>query len=173
MATITKGSFALNLGVVRLGGDLSDDDRQCAWELYTELVTRAAVVGKPDTEGAELFDGEIYIESLNSLYSFFQEARKIMRKFPVGRLSATSENHLGCLINRMMLDVMRPFLEKWQARYRHWWEHQSDKRQAPFVRQQEYPELQEFLDDWSDVRQIMRQLAETLKNEYKLVPVDS
>jgi hypothetical protein len=40
MATLTKGSFSLNLGIVKLGADLSDDDRQCAWELCTKLSTR-------------------------------------------------------------------------------------------------------------------------------------
>ena len=35
MPTLNKGSFSINLGVVKLGGDLTEDDRQCAWELYT------------------------------------------------------------------------------------------------------------------------------------------
>jgi len=35
MATITKGDFSLDLGFVKLGADLSDEDRQCAWELCT------------------------------------------------------------------------------------------------------------------------------------------
>src|SRR5262249_26057477 len=85
MPTLTKGSFSLNLGIVKLGGDLSDDDRQCAWELYTELSTRVAVTGKADDPDCVQFGGELYIESLDSLYNFFWEARGIMRKFPVGR----------------------------------------------------------------------------------------
>jgi hypothetical protein len=47
MPEIKEGSFELNLGFVKLGAKLSEDDRQCAWELYTEIVTRVAVVGKP------------------------------------------------------------------------------------------------------------------------------
>ena len=53
MPTLTKGSFSLNSGIVKLGGDLSDDDRQCAWELYTELSTRAAVIGMVEEHTAE------------------------------------------------------------------------------------------------------------------------
>ena len=45
MPTLTKGSFSLNLGIVQLGGELSDADRQYAWELYTEMSTRVAVTG--------------------------------------------------------------------------------------------------------------------------------
>src|SRR5215471_16307429 len=80
MPTLTKGSFSLNLGIVKLGGDLSNDDRQCAWELYTELSTRVAVTGKADDPDCVEFGGELYIESLDSLYNFFREARGIMRK---------------------------------------------------------------------------------------------
>ena len=152
MATLTKGSFSLNLGIVKLGADLSDDDRQCAWELSTELSTRVAVTGKPTDPDCTNFDGELYIESLESLYMFFQEARRIMRRFPVGRISVTQKNHLGIIINRSMQSVLRPFLERWQVAYRHWWEHQSNPRLVPLERQAEFPRVKEFLADWTAAR---------------------
>ena len=78
----SKGSFSLNLGIVCPGGTLTDEDRQCAWELYTELSTRVAVTGKTGDPECYDFGGELYIESLASLYDFFQEARKDpQRKF--------------------------------------------------------------------------------------------
>jgi hypothetical protein len=33
MPEIKEGSFELDLGLVKLGAELSEDDRQCAWEL--------------------------------------------------------------------------------------------------------------------------------------------
>ena len=171
MPTLTKGSFSLNLGIVKLGGDLSDDDRQCAWELYTELSTRVAVIGKADDPDCVDFSGELFIESLDSLYSFFREARGIMRRFPVGRLSANHHNHLGVIISRAMTEVLRPFLEKWQVEYRHWWEYQSNPRLAPLERQKEYHQLQELLDDWTAVRWLMRELQKELVGVYDLVDV--
>jgi hypothetical protein len=39
MPEITEGSFELNLGLLKMGAKLSEIDRQCAWELYTEIVT--------------------------------------------------------------------------------------------------------------------------------------
>jgi len=87
MPHLTKGSFSLNLGIVQIGGELADEDRQCAWELYTELSTRVAVTGKSDDPDCVDFGGELYVESLDSLYMFFREARGIMRRFPAGRLS--------------------------------------------------------------------------------------
>ena len=171
MAVLSKGSFSLNLGIVRLGGTLSNEDRQCAWELYTELSTRVAVTGKRDDPECEDFSGELYIESLSSLYSFFQEARKIMRKFPVGRLEKDNEQHLGVMVSKVLSDVLRPFLEKWQVEYRHWWEHQSNPRQSPFERQQEFPGINEFIADWSAIRWLMRKLQEELVSVYQLVDV--
>jgi hypothetical protein len=172
MPTLTKGSFSLNLGFVQLGGELSDDDRQCAWELYTELSTRVAVTGKSNDPECTNFEGELYIESLDSVYMFFREARGIMRRFPVGRLSANQQNHLGVVINQVMTDVLRPFLEKWQVEYRHWWEHQSNPRLAPLERQAVYPRLKELLDDWTAVRWLMRELQKELVRVYDLVDVE-
>lgn len=168
---LKEGNFELDLKLVKLGAKLAEDDRQCAWELYTEMSTRVAVVGKLDDPSCENFDGEIYIESLSSLYSYFQEARGIMRKFPVGRLSINKKNHLGVLIHRMMRDVLRPFLETWQGQYRHWWEYESDPKLPPFKRQEKFPQRQAFLKDWADVRALMRSVQEVLIDTYKLVDI--
>lgn len=172
MTTMTKGSFTLDLGIVKLGTELSDEDRQCAWELYSELSTRVAVTGKPKDSECRDFCGELFHESLTSLYTFFQEARSIMRKFPVGRLQNDVQNHLGVIISKMLSDVLRPFLEKWQSDYRHWWENQSNPRVEPMERQKAYPQHDEMLGDWADVRVLMRALQQKLVEVYKLIDVN-
>ena len=172
MAVITKGTFSIDIGFVKLGSDFTEDDRQCAWELYTELATRVAVTGKPKDPDCTDFTGEVYAESLASLHTFFGETRKIMRQFPVGAISAKGiENHLGALIHRAMRDVLRPFLETWQADYRFWWENTSDKSLPPFDRQKAYPKLNDMISQWSDVRAIMRAIQDELVSMYKLVDV--
>lgn len=171
MAVLNKGSFSLNLGIVQLGGELSDDDRQCAWELYTELSTRVAVTGKASDAGCSDFSGELYIESLSSLYMFFQEARSIMREFPVGKIDGNNQDHLGVMISRVMEEVLRPFLEKWQVKYRHWWENESNPRLPPIERQSAFPELDEFVTDWTAVRWLMREVQKELVKVYQLVNV--
>ncbi len=171
MAVLTKGSFSLDLGLAKLTGELSDQDRQCAWELYTELSTRVALTGKQSDWRCTDFGGEVYVESLESVYAFFQEARKIMRSFPVGKLDRDVRNHLGVLINNVMVNVLRPFLEKWQADYRYWWEHDANPKLPPFDRQVEYPRLNEFQEDWTNVRKLMRALQTKLVNSYKLIEV--
>lgn len=172
MATITKGDFSLDLGFFKLGADLSEDDRQCAWELYTEIATRVAVVGKRGDKTAANFDGELYGESLDSLYSFFRECRLIMRRFPVGRVKDFRQEHLGVLIHRILGHVLRPFLEKWSGQYRAWCSKTPHIKDHPYETQRCFPKHEEFLADWTALRLIMRRVESTLAKEYKLVPLE-
>jgi hypothetical protein len=172
MANITKGSFTLNLGFVKLGAELSELDRQCAWEFYTEIATRVAVVGKRGDRLATSYDGELYSESLDSLYAFFKESRSIMRQFPVGRIKDFREEHLGILISRILANVLRPFLEKWNCRYRSWWAKALKQEGSPFDIQKTFPDLKEFLADWTALRLIMRQVEKKMAAQYKLIPLE-
>ncbi len=169
MAVIKEGSFSLDLGFVTLGGKLTDDDHQCAWELYTEIATRVAVVGKHGDAECKDFSGELYSESLDSLYNFFQECRGIMRRFPVGRIKDPRQLHLGIFISRILAKVLRPFLEKWNGKYRHWLNQKMKPEFNPYEVQESFPEKDKFLKDWSDVRKIMREAEIQLAKQYKLV----
>lgn len=171
MAEIKEGSFELDLGLVKLGATLRDDDRQCAWELYTEIVTRVAVVGKRRDLSCEDFTGELYSESLDSVYEFFREGREIMRKFPVGKLKESRQEHLGVLINRVLNDIFRPFLEKWNGPFRVWWSTAKNLTGSPYEIQSQFPQLTDFLKDWRDLRRVMRQVEQALSDEYKLIPL--
>jgi len=173
MAVLKKGNLSINLGIFKVGGDFSDDDRQCAWELYTEIVTRLAVHGRTnlDVPLEEQFEGELLTESFSSLYAFFREMRGIMRKFPVGKIECIDEYHLGKFTCAIMNDILRPFLEKWQGDFRHWFDVESRKRQSdsPFLIQKDYPQLKELLKGWSDLRSLMQSVSQTLAREYQLV----
>ena len=94
-----------------------------------------------------------------------------MRNFPVGRIDGNNQGHLGIMINRMMEDVLRPFLEKWQVTYRHWWESESNPRLTPVERQKQFPQFDEFLEDWSSVRWLMKKVQQELVDVYQLVNV--
>lgn len=173
MAVVSKGAFTLNLGIVRLGAELSDEDRQCAWELHTEVTTRVAVIGKIGDRAATDFSGELLIESFDSLHTFFQAARHLMRRFPVGRIPDHDQEHLGIAIHNVMVSVLRPFLEKWQVLFRSWWESTRDKALSPFDAQNAFPQLNEMLADWTSVRLLMRQFQRALVETYALVDVAS
>ena len=170
MPVFKKGRFNLNLGFISVGGEFEEDDRQCAWELYCELISRVAVSGKIDDHNKIDFSGEIYAESFDSLYRFFQEARQIMKRYPVGTINIgqAPQGHLGFFIASLLEVIIRPFLEKWQAPYRYWWEHQSDQTLSPFRRQSQYPLHDELLTDWTAVRKFCRDTAKELAETYKL-----
>lgn len=172
MPNLTRGGFSLNLGFVELSGELAEEDRQCAWELYTELCTRVAVTGKQTDPDCTDFSGELFVESLNSVYNFFQESRQIMRRFPVGRIGVSPDAHLGVMVNRVLADVLRPFLEKWHVNFRHWWENDSNPRLPPMQRQAEFPQIDAFRSDWAAVRWLMRSLQSELVSKYALTDVN-
>jgi hypothetical protein len=167
MVVLTKGIFSLDLGLLKISGELTDEDRQCAWALYIELSTRVALTGKPTDYKCENFEGEVYIESLNSFYLFFQEAREILRSFPIGSITTKKNNYI-LVVSNLMQNVLRPFLEKWQSDFNYWWEYYANNKVSPFERQREYPYLEDFLKDWSDVRFLLRKLREELISVYKL-----
>ncbi len=174
MPVFTKGTFNVNLGILSIGGEFSEEDRQCAWELYCELVSRVALMGKENDRGELVFTGEVYDQSLDSLYAFFHEARALMRRYPVGRIAAGgARNHLGFFIAALLEVVIRPFLEKWQASYRHWWKRECERlpQASPFERQQGYPRLREMLEDWRRVRRFCRNAAKELTEQFQLPDV--
>jgi len=150
MPVLTRGNFTLNLGIACISTEISEEDRQCAWELYCELTSQVALMGKEDAHGELVFTGELYDQSLDSLYAFFRETRGLMRRYPVGRLAAGSaQNHLEFFIAALLEVVIRPFLEQWQAGYRHWWHRECERlpQASPFERQEGYPQLGKMLED--------------------------
>lgn len=105
LACLKKASLSIDFGIFKMGADISEDDRQCAWELYTEMVPHVAVMGKPADEEATDYSGEVLAESLEPLHppqrpkgfpeydAFLQdwtERRRLMR-----RLAAELAKHYG------------------------------------------------------------------------------
>ncbi|MGE0490440.1 MAG: hypothetical protein AB7S38_14625 [Vulcanimicrobiota bacterium] len=158
----------MNLSFAQFGGEIDQEDRQCAWEFYCELTTRVGVRGRLDGSGSDVFTGEILVESLESLCTFFQTSRIIMKKYPVGRVAA-GEANLGFAIAQLLEFVVRPFLEKWQATYRYWWTVHQDGRRNPFALQAEFPKFEELTKDWVAVRKFCRSAAHELAKAYHLI----
>ena len=94
-----------------------------------------------------------------------------MRKFPVGKLKEFKQKHLGVLINRILNDVFRPFLEKWSGPFRAWWSTTKNEKGLPCEVQNQFPQLKDFLSEWRDLRRVMRKVGHTLRDEYKRIPL--
>ncbi len=90
MPVLTKGNLTLNLGIACISTEISEEDRQCAWELYCELVSRVALMGKENAHGELVFTGELYDQSLDSIYAFFSGGVRIDASLP-GRTDQIGE----------------------------------------------------------------------------------
>jgi hypothetical protein len=87
------------------------------------------------------------------------------------KLKESKQEHLGVLINRILNDVIRPFLEKWNGPFRAWWVTVKDGRGSRYEIQNQFPSLKDFTTDWRDLRRVMRKVEETLRDEYQLIPL--
>ena len=83
-------------------------ERDAAWEMFVELITRAAVI--------ELRAGEgLMGEALTSLYALFDITRGILRKYgpDVAKPKRESDLSFGYLSVTVLNGVLRPLLAKW------------------------------------------------------------
>jgi len=88
--------------------ELDGDQRNAAWELYVELVTRTAL------QPLDADDG-VLREALSSLHAIFRETREILRRYGPGIAVPPGEGQLsfGALAVDLLNQVLRPVLAKW------------------------------------------------------------
>jgi hypothetical protein len=87
-------------------------ERQAAWELYVELVTRVPLVELHDDEG-------VLREALSSLYSLFGTTREILRKYGPGIAGPMEDDgsvSFGYLAVALLNGALRPLLARWHPR---------------------------------------------------------
>ena len=89
-------------------GEPDDVEKQAAWEIYVELVTRVPLAAPQDERG-------ILREALSSLYSLFQITRTILRRCGPLKAQPDAEQNQSFLYLavRMLNITLRPFLSMW------------------------------------------------------------
>jgi hypothetical protein len=83
-------------------------ERDAAWELYIELITRISIVELKPNEG-------LLREALSSLHSLFPTTREILRKYGPAVAKPKGKNTIsfGLLSVAVLNTVIRPVLSKW------------------------------------------------------------
>ena len=96
--------YNLNVSLSAFGAGLEwepqDRDKDAAWDLYVEMVTRITTQSLPDDAGVEQ-------TALDSVYSLFNLTRQILKEH--GRLCRQFPRIAVIVLNQ----VVRPFTAKW------------------------------------------------------------
>ncbi len=90
----------LNVKFATFDVDLTDHDKNAAWDLYVEMLTRIATQPLPTIHGSE-------DQALASVYSLFPTTREILRR----RGPSTIE--FSKIAIPVLNQVVRPFTAKW------------------------------------------------------------
>jgi hypothetical protein len=105
------------VGPAKLSGKWEPDlaERDAAWEMYVELVTRISVMPLGSGHGVER-------EALDSLYQLFGVTREILRKYgpAVARPPKPGQYRFGHLAVWMLNAALRPVLARWHPELQRW-----------------------------------------------------
>ena len=96
------------IGSVEGAWEPDETERDAAWELYVELITRISIVELKPKEG-------FLREALTSLHSLFATTRAILKKYgaSVARSKSESSISFGYLAVAILNTVLRPVLAQW------------------------------------------------------------
>ena len=110
-AVLKKVSVSLPFGIGSAEWEADFTERNAAWSLYVELVTRIAV------QSIEVDQGTVR-EALNSLYSLFGSTREILKE--AGPNVGASYDSVGGIAIAVLNNGLRPFLSKWHPLLQAW-----------------------------------------------------
>ena len=124
-----------------------DAEKQAAWEIYVELVTRVPVAALENDRG-------ILREALSSLYSLFQTTRTILRD--LGPVKARSDGEFNGSVPylgvSMLNTILRPLLSKWHPLLQDY----EGKRPGSIG-------ILEYERQWENYAQLRQEIAELRK----------
>ncbi len=113
MANANFKSFKIKIPFLGLEGtwEVNDIQRDAAWEIYVELVTRVTVVQLKKDEG-------ILREALSSFYSLFESTRSVLKKYgpEIAKAQNKGEMTLGKVATAVLNKELRPLLAKWHPK---------------------------------------------------------
>lgn len=135
------------------------EDIQVAHKIWTELVTRKAAI-PIDPEH------DVIVEIYDSWYALFTKVRELVSSIPAELIKdEQSTKELVRIATSTLNNGLRPHLTRWQARFRGWYEANSDRLKdlTPQELQKQYPEYLDLIADMKQINQQMIIYAEELK----------
>jgi hypothetical protein len=148
----------LNLQFLEISGswEPNDAERQAAWELYVELITRIAVVPVPGGHG-------LLREALTSLYSIFGSTREVLRRHgpAVAEPKRDGSYSFGYLAVAVLNFVVRPLLTEWHPALEDW-EAQRPAHASSVAHERGWPRQAELRQRLDDTRVVLASYAAVL-----------
>ena len=151
-AVLKEVSISLPFGIGSAKWQTDPTEREAAWSLYIELVTRIAV------QHLEVDQGLIR-EALTSLYSMFGTTREILKK--AGPKVGASKHSVGGIAIAVLNNGLRPFLAKWHPLLQAW-ELKRPADMSPKEHEQSWTEEPKLRSELTQLRQDLARYAEAL-----------
>ena len=151
-AVLKKVTVSLPFGIGSASWEADSTERNAAWELYVELVTRVAVQSLDPKEG-------LVREAMNSLYSLFGSTREILRK--AGPKVGASHDSVGGIAITVLNNGLRPFLSKWHPLLLEW-EGTKDNNVSPQAHEKAWDQELIVRGELDALRRELSQYADAL-----------
>jgi hypothetical protein len=151
-AKLTKVIFA-PFGIGQFEWTEDPAERNAAWALYVELVTRITVEPLMPSQGS-------IREALSSLYSLFASTRLILRE--AGPDIAKAGTHsVGGIAIRVLNEGIRPFLSKWHIALSDWESKRKDGVSST-KHESDWDRASAFFADLNSLREELETYANSL-----------
>lgn len=159
MAKLTSVKVSLRLpyiGGVEGVWKPDESERNAAWEMYVELITRISVSELKPSEG-------LLREALSSLYTLFDTTRIILRKYgpSVAQPKGKDKLSFGYLAVAILNAVLRPVLAKWHPLLLDY-ESTKESSVSPLKHERQWDKNEELRGVLNDVRGVLIEYANLL-----------
>lgn len=142
-----------------------ESERNAAWEMYVELITRISVVELKSDEG-------LLREALSSLYTLFGTTRTILRKYgpSIAQPKGKDDLSFGYLAVAILNTVLRPVLAKWHPMLRDY-ESTRSGSVSPLEHERQWDKHDELRQVLNDVRGTLIEYTDLLAEVAEVPPL--
>ena len=148
-AALKEVSISLPFGIGSAKWEPDSTERNAAWSLYVELVTRIAVQSLGSEQG-------LLREALNSLYSLFGTTRDVLKS--AGPKVGASRHSVGGIAIAVLNNGLRPFMSQWHPMLEEW-EVQRPGNVSKKVHEKNWPEASKMRQELAELRIDLEQYA--------------
>ena len=154
---VTQVEINLPFGLGNITYEATDRDRVLAWKMYVQLKTRKAAL--PFDE-----EHDVIADVFESLHDVFPVTRDLLSE--VNPHHGEAQRSVADFVLRVLNDGIRPYLTRWHATYRMWWDAavavSENKNKSAQETQRAFPQYAELTADLKKMNDELAKYAEEL-----------